>query len=199
MARIAPRQVTTRDGAPVLIRVTELTDAPALIALDEHVVRTSNFNTTEPGERAQTEDKQRKWIQDRLDHPGCLALVAVAPPNDTGQIIGGLGFKCMEPSRMRHHGHFGIGLHADWHGRGLGRCMVQALIDWARAHEFIERLDLGVFAENTHARALYTSLGFVDVCTLPREFRTADGEYMDDVRMSLWIKKPSASPAERAH
>ena len=191
MARIPPIHVTSKDGAPVVIRCTELDDALEVIALDKHVVETSPFNVRSPEERDWDETKQREWIRERLDDPGGLAIIAVAPTpggDSRAPIIGGLGFKCSKPLRMRHHGYFGIGLHADWRGRGIGTHLVQTLIDWARTHEFLERIDLGVFAANTPARALYSKLGFVEVCVREREFRYGPDHYEDDVQMSLRVK-----------
>ncbi|MCC6321317.1 MAG: GNAT family N-acetyltransferase [Phycisphaerales bacterium] len=195
MARIEPRQVQMRGGTPVLIRSTEIEDAASVVALDRNVAETGEFNVRTVEEREWNIEKMREWVRERLESPGGLAIVAVVPaadgePSDGGggTIIGGLGFTTARFERLRHHGHFGIGVHADWRGRGVGEHLVRTLIEWARAHEFIERIDLGVFAENHPARALYRKLGFVDGCIREREFRYGPGRYGDDVQMSLWVK-----------
>lgn len=56
-------------------------------------------------------------------------------------------------------------------------------ITWARA-EGLRWLDLGVFADNAPARALYRQLGFVEVGTVPDAFRI-DGRSVEDVSMVL--------------
>jgi len=45
-------------------------------------------------------------------------------------------------------------------------------------------IDLGVFAHNEAARALYKSVGFVEVGTVKDQFRV-DGVSIDDVSMTL--------------
>lgn len=47
-------------------------------------------------------------------------------------------------------------------GQGLGRAMMQLLINRAAARPGVRHLTLGVFEGNRPARALYESLGFVD-------------------------------------
>lgn len=196
MARIDPLTVRLAYGTEVVIRTTEESDAVALLSLDQNVVSTQPFNVRLPEERTNTEDKEREWIREHLNEPGALAILAqlIDHAGEPGQVVGGLAFKAFKFLRMRHHGHFGIGVHSDWRGRGIGTHLLRTLIGWAREHEFIERIDLGVFADNTGARALYARLGFREVCVREREFRYGPGEYMDDVQMSLWVKGP-ASPS----
>jgi ribosomal protein S18 acetylase RimI-like enzyme len=65
----------------------------------------------------------------------------------------------------RRHGHDGlsylsaIGVRHGWEGLGLGEAVTRALIDGARAagHDVVY---LGVYPDNTRARALYERLGF---------------------------------------
>jgi hypothetical protein len=40
--------------------------------------------------------------------------------------------------------------------------MIEALLDWAAAHPVLEKVELGVFATNERARALYRRIGFVE-------------------------------------
>jgi RimJ/RimL family protein N-acetyltransferase len=82
-----------------------------------------------------------------------------------------------------HRAMLGMGIERGWRGRGHGRALLAAAIAWARRAELVW-LDLGVFAHNRRARALYTSTGFVEVGTTRDRFRV-DGEVIDDVTMVL--------------
>ena len=66
---------------------------------------------------------------------------------------------------------------------GVGRALVEALIDEARKRGG-RRLTLRVFAPNEPARRLYERLGFEVEGTLRGEFRVGD-DYVDDVLMAL--------------
>jgi ribosomal protein S18 acetylase RimI-like enzyme len=77
----------------------------------------------------------------------------------------------------------GLGVAADRQGLGLGRRLMSAAADEARARG-ARRLTLHVLGRNDRARALYSSLGFVVEGVLREEF-LLDGEYVDDVLMAL--------------
>jgi ribosomal protein S18 acetylase RimI-like enzyme len=83
----------------------------------------------------------------------------------------------------QHRTTLGIGLERPWRGQGHGRELLEAAIGWARAQRFAW-LDLGVFAQNAAARALYQKLGFVEVGITRDRFRV-DGVIIDDVQMTL--------------
>jgi ribosomal protein S18 acetylase RimI-like enzyme len=82
-----------------------------------------------------------------------------------------------------HRAMLGMGIERGARGRGHGRALLAAAIAWARHAELVW-LDLGVFAHNARARALYAAVGFVEVGTTPDRFRV-DGEVIDDVAMVL--------------
>lgn len=66
-------------------------------------------------------------------------------------------------------------------GSGVGRALVRAAIDRARA-DGARRITLRVLGHNTPARTLYEGEGFVVEGVLPGEF-LLDGAYVDDVLM----------------
>lgn len=88
--------------------------------------------------------------------------------------------------RLASEGHralLGMGVERPWRGQGHGRALLAAAIAWARRAE-LAWLDLGVFAHNHRARALYAMVGFVEVGVTRDRFRV-DGIAIDDVAMAL--------------
>lgn len=75
------------------------------------------------------------------------------------------------PSR-RHRGVLGMGVIADWRGRGVGAALLTAALDLASRREFI-RIELDVHADNAAAIALYEKFGFA------REGVQSDGALID--------------------
>jgi RimJ/RimL family protein N-acetyltransferase len=61
--------------------------------------------------------------------------------------------------------------------------LLAVAIAWARSAE-LAWLDLGVFAHNQRARALYAAVGFVEVGVTRDRFQV-DGKVIDDVAMAL--------------
>jgi len=69
---------------------------------------------------------------------------------------------------------------------GLGRLMIEDLIDWAQESEVIKRLQLQVQHRNTRARAMYESLGF-DLEAIMKYGVKDAGEYLDVCQMSRLV------------
>jgi L-phenylalanine/L-methionine N-acetyltransferase len=83
----------------------------------------------------------------------------------------GFGELITHPDEPRHR-HVGevnmVATHADWTGKGVGRALLEAMIDLADNWLNLARLGLFVFTDNTHAIRLYERLGFAIEGTMPR-------------------------------
>lgn len=190
MGTVSPRTVALKGGRSVLIRPAREEDAAALLEHGRRIVGTSPHAVTQVDELPEGEQKEREVIKEHLESPVKLMIVAeidAMPP-----LVGMLTFHGHSKRRMAHHGHFGIGVDEPWRGKGVGRALIQTLLDWARDHAVIEKVCLGVFADNLGAQALYKSMGFVEECRRSKEFKVTPGKYVDDVQMSLWVKTPGS-------
>ncbi len=87
--------------------------------------------------------------------------------------------------KVRHVGHL-IGMMVADHaaGRGIGRALLQACIEQARAADGLELLTLSVTAGNAAAEHLYLRAGFVHYGTQLRAIKL-DGRYHDKNLMIL--------------
>jgi RimJ/RimL family protein N-acetyltransferase len=91
-------------------------------------------------------------------------------------------------TKVRHIGHVtGMMVHADEQGRGIGRELIDALIDRAAADPELHQLTLNVTAGNEVAERLYARSGFVRYGTLPRAIRVG-GVFHDKHHMLLTLK-----------
>jgi RimJ/RimL family protein N-acetyltransferase len=193
MGRIEPRAIRC-GGEPVWVRTAEEADAAGTLALQEHMFANNAFIVTERGENQRDPGQQAEWIRKHLEEPGNLYLVATVEGRPGGEVLGSLLFRCGDRRKTRHQGMFGIAVRASWRGRGIGTGLVECLLDWAVANEQIEKVCLGVFDGNEGARALYRRLGFVEEGRIARHFRTAQGQYADDILMGIFVK-PGLAPA----
>ena len=99
-------------------------------------------------------------------------------------IVGHVDIKADLLTAALHRCELGIGIERAHRGRGLGKRLMNTAIQYARDAESIAWLDLKVFAHNTPARALYRSLGFVEIGIVVDRFRI-EGVSIDDVVMTL--------------
>ena len=76
---------------------------------------------------------------------------------------------------------FSIYVERAWRGRGVGRAMLEALIELARTHGF-HKLVLSAFPFNAGGGALYEKLGFRTVGVY-REQGLLDGKWVDTIIM----------------
>lgn len=91
-------------------------------------------------------------------------------------------------SKVRHMGHVtGMMVQREEQGRGVGRALMDALIERAAADPELHQLTLNVTAGNDVAERLYARAGFIRYGTLPRAIRIG-GRFLDKHHMILQLK-----------
>lgn len=189
MGVIDPVEVTLRDGARLRLFSPVESDAERALEFFRRVTRTTDNILSAPEDAdALTIDDERRMIETARENP--CGLVIVAEPADGGPIVAMCDIRPYRHVRARHGVVLGISVAEAWRGRGLGRIMMQRVIDWAREHPTIERITLGVLADSPDAQRLYRSFGFVETGRLPGFIRMADGRLRDEISMSLYLKEP---------
>ena len=84
--------------------------------------------------------------------------------------------------RRRHAGVIGISVHEEWQGKGIGKELMRAIIDFADNWLNLTRLELEVYADNEAAIHLYERFGFEYEGTL-RQHAFRNGRYVDSKMM----------------
>ncbi len=182
MGTSSAKRFTAKTGEPFIIRSARPEDALALIALRQAVTTESDYMLTEPDECGSDEEQQRQWIQEHLDGPGKLCLLAEA----SGALIGSLGCENGHRRRIAHRGMFGMAVRQGWRNRGVGSALLQCFLDWAASNPIIEKVNLNVFAVNSDAIRLYKRFGFVEEGRQPREIKVED-QYVDLILMYRFV------------
>ena len=98
------------------------------------------------------------------------------------RVAGQADVRKLGSARVDHVAILGIGIHPEFQNLGLGRALMESIIDWARENSVI-RLDLNVRCDNDRAIRLYESLGFVREGVRERFIRLDDGRFIDDAVM----------------
>ena len=190
MCTVEPRLVRLKNGRAVTVRCASAEDAKGLALLSRQIAGELAYTVTEPDEAPSAEEMAER-IQDRHAHPARLLLVAA---NTDGHIWGELDCGAGSRRRLAHRARFGISVARDHRDQGIGRALIQAMLDWAGTHPVIEKVVLGVFAENEAAIELYRRMGFVVEGRRVREFKLGPGRYADDLIMARMVKVPARAP-----
>jgi RimJ/RimL family protein N-acetyltransferase len=184
MSTIEPKTLTCRTGQQFTIRTAQPADAAALLAYIRPVAMETEFFLLEPDEFPETEEQERKWVQDHLEQRGQIILLTEA----SGTIIGNLSFENGPHRRIAHRGNLGMAVVRDWRGRGIGTAMLRTFLDWAIANPLIEKVCLDVVSSNAVAMELYKKLGFVEEALRLKDIKLGPGRYADTIQMAKFVQ-----------
>ena len=106
-------------------------------------------------------------------------LVAVVD----GQVVGQLGLDIEPGARRRDVGKFGMAVHDDFQGQGVGSALMAAMLDLADNWLGLRRIELEVWADNVAAIRLYEKFGFESEGR-GRQYARRAGELIDALYMA---------------
>jgi RimJ/RimL family protein N-acetyltransferase len=108
------------------------------------------------------------------------------------RLVGTAGFYRDRSIKERHKGHvWGVYVTAAMRGSGLGRGIMNALLEHASRVEGIEQIVLLVTTSQTAAAALYQSLGFRSFGRESRALKIGQ-RYVDEEHMVLYLTSTGA-------
>jgi RimJ/RimL family protein N-acetyltransferase len=98
-------------------------------------------------------------------------------------VVGALVLRGSSLPTGMHRATLAMGLEVPYRGRGLGRALLQAALDWADGRPELAWIDLRVFAHNAPGLHLYHQFGFTEIGRVP-DFIRVEGQIIDDVVMA---------------
>lgn len=169
----------------IAIRRSEVADAAALARVMSHPEVLPHLLQLPWG-------SEEQWRQRLSDSPapgrGDLHLVAVVD----GEVVGSAGLHAAGVAlRRRHVMSLGLGVAPQAQGRGVGKALMAALIDYADNWAQVLRLELGVFVDNERAISLYQRFGF-EIEGRQRAYALRAGRYVDSFAMARLHPMPPA-------
>jgi len=183
-----PATLTLHTGVAVALREAEARDAVRLTRHFGVCAGESDYLSFGVGEYDRSVEAERTRIEESSRESNRLYVVGCV--ND--EMVASLVVSASSRPRRRHLGEFGIVVQSDYWGRGIGRALMNILLDWA-TDSTLTKLTLKVRADNARAIRLYERLGFEHEATLRAEL--FDGtRYHDVLYMSIMMK--TATPNE---
>ncbi len=158
---------------------------PATVADAEAIGRIYNQGIEDRVATLETElrtpEERGQWLAGRSPrHP-----VIVAEAN--GDVVGWGSLNVFNPREAyRFVADFSVYVERSWRGKGVGRLVLERLIELARRHGF-HKMVLSAFPANTGGMALYEKLGFRTV-GIYREQGLLDGRWVDTIIMEKLLR-----------
>jgi L-amino acid N-acyltransferase YncA len=156
----------------VSIREARREDAATIAAIH-------NIGIAERSATFETEPRSEQQVVARIEQGARFPLL-VAVDDGSGDVVGWAGVTEYRPRACYAGiGEFSIYLAPEARGRGVGRVLMEALVDAARARGYWKLLSR-VFLFNAASRALCRSCGFREVGIYEKHARL-DGAWLDVV------------------
>src|SRR4030095_9294901 len=124
----------TKDGRKFTIRNPNENDAESIIRYSRTLFASTDQVLTTIEEYNITTKNKKIWISNIFGNPSSLLLVA----DLDDQIVGLLFFISNTKRKNSHTGEFGVSVHPDFQGIGIGRQLISTLLTWATKNDGIE-------------------------------------------------------------
>ena len=173
------KEIILKDGRQCILRSARMADAADLIRYLKITSSETPYLLREPEEVSITLEQEKDFIYQNIKAEKELLLVAIVDGKHVGNCsIASLGkFK-----RLAHRCSIGIALYEEYCGLGIGRAMMETILDVAKKCGY-EQAELQVVTTNKPAIHLYKSLGFKVYGEQPHFMKYKDGTYADEFLM----------------
>ncbi|WP_019503204.1 GNAT family N-acetyltransferase [Pleurocapsa sp. PCC 7319] len=179
------------DGSSLIIRPVTIEDA-AILRYTELAIINAGVGVVQGIEDIPNSDEEySERLKEILEAEDAERNICFAVSEYEGEVVGYCQIERLIPKYVRHVASISIGVHPLKQGIGIGRALMEYLLDWAKHTENpqIVRVELGVQIDNLRARHLYDSLGF-EIEGIRKCFvRNQEGKYVDDCLMALFLEE----------
>jgi ribosomal protein S18 acetylase RimI-like enzyme len=162
----------------ITIRKAELKDALCIVEAEREIAQEPGHFCSQPSEL------DEKAVIQTIQASQSIYLVA----EHQGEIIGHAFLEPYTLQSLRHIADLNIAVHLGWQNKGIGRRLLEQLIERAKNSSVIEKIQLNVRASNIPAISLYKKMGFQEEGRLKKRVKVKD-RYIDDLIMGLELKR----------
>jgi len=129
--------------------------------------------------------KEQRFVK-YMNYPYQYLLGAV---DSSGRIMGMVGFSCdYAQSKLRHKGKiWGAYVRPEYRGHGIGRLLIDSVIDTAQNIVDCEQIQLAVSTRNEASYGLYLQMGFTIYGTELQALKIGE-EYVDEYLMVKFLR-----------
>lgn len=174
--------VRLKSGNEVTIKEATRNDAQQMINFYNVVGGETDFLSFGKNEFNRDVEEYKKFIDSTSLEQNSIILIATLKD----EIIGIASINSSQKDRTKHVGTLGIVVSEQLVGQGLGRKLMEELINWATSNGVTKKISLVTREDNTFAIELYEKLGFVKEGLLKKD-NFINGVYYNTLVMGLFI------------
>lgn len=178
MANIGAKYYNLGHGN-LVIRSAQIEDAEEFLSYIMMAQEETDFLMRSPGEFQMTLEEEQRFIANKLSDSKDILLTA----RYNGILVGSLGTNSTQLNRYNHKMSFGISILKSHWGLGIGKKLIEAMIEWADANGIV-KITLEVDTLNSRGIHLYESMGFVREGLLKMDRRMENMEFRDSLIMA---------------
>lgn len=176
------KEVNLKNGDRLIIRKAQKEDASRIIEYINNVAAESDFLTFGAGEFNVSIADEEAQIVSSIKTDNSLFIVAEID----GRIVAFLTFIGGKRPRILHIGEFGVSVLKEYWGIGIGKLVIEYLIDWAVQSKVVRKINLKVRSDHKLAINLYEKLGFRKEGLITRFFYI-NNKFYDAIEMGMEI------------
>jgi RimJ/RimL family protein N-acetyltransferase len=175
------REVTLRDGTALLLRAERPEDLEPLWEMYSTLSEDSLSTLTD----RYTHDLIERWFRS-LDFERILPILAF-PIDEPTRVVAHTTLHFSTDEAARHKAMFGVTVHDDYQGRGLGTLLTRLNIEIAGL-KGLSKVYLHVLTSNVRGIHVYEKCGFEKEGLLRKEhWHYLLQDYVDEYRMSILL------------
>ena len=168
------KEIKLKNGENLILRKAEVNDAEKMIEYLNIVGGESDNLLFGENEFHLSIDQEKSHLENMANQETSMMLVSIAQVSTSNR------------KRIAHNAEIAISVKKEYWSLGIGSEVMKILIDFAKDTKKIKNISLGVKANNTKARNLYSKFGFKEV-GFHKNFFYVNDEYDDEILMDLYI------------
>ena len=173
----------SKNGKTVTIREPYERDAERMLnSASKALINTPYMLSTVEDVKKMSVNAIQKTVKAYQENPNYVQFIAEVD----GELVGSIDFKNGNKEKISHQGAFAMTILPEYRNNGIGRALLETLINWAKNNRNIEKVCLEVMEENLGAIQLYKNLGFFEEGRKTRGVKLDDG-YQDLILMALFV------------
>lgn len=180
-----PININDKKGSEYTLRTPKSDEAQIILDVMAEIASRSPYILSTPESfRSRSLELQIKWIEES-EKSDTSVIIGAYDKND--KIIGLCNGSSYKDVKRQHRAALGVSIHSDFHGLGIGKKLMEVLLNNMKTFKGIKMIELDVMTDNFPALKMYENLGFKRGGVFPKAFILPEGKVVDNLTMYMEV------------